>query len=116
MSRRDRERIAAEAAAAAWVAHVKATLYPKLRDSALFLALVPDEPDPQVCLQLGAAIFYDKPILLVCPRGRSIPPGLRRIAHAIVEDVDLEREAGQAAIQQAIERLLPNGRPPPKEE
>jgi hypothetical protein len=107
MSRRDRDRIAAEVAEAAWAAHVKQSLYPKIRESAVFLSLVPDDPDPQVCLQLGAAIFLDKPILLVCPRGRTIPSGLRRIAHAIVEDVDLESEAGQAAIHEAIGRLLP---------
>ena len=93
---------------ARWEAHVKRTLFPQVDGSAVWLGISPSgQPDAKFCVELGAAILYDKPILVVCPRGRTVPPGLRRIAHAVVEDVEWGTEAGREAVQRALAGLLP---------
>jgi len=46
------------------------------------------KPHPKFCLELGAAIMFDKPILLLVLPGVEIPLGLRTIANKIVEVAD----------------------------
>lgn len=96
---------------ARWEAHVKRTLFPRVDGSAVWLGSSPSgEPDATFCLELGAAILSDTPILVVCPRGRTVPPGLRRIAHAVVEDVDWDTAAGREAVQRPLADLVPESR------
>ena len=64
----------------------------------------PEEPDA-TCLELGAAIFYDKPIIVVAPAGREVPAGLRRIATTVIEG-DLADEGMAAAVAAAIREVV----------
>ena len=65
-------------------------LFPKLRDSAVYLGITPEDPDPKYCLELGMAIMLDKPIILLIPEGRTIPRDshLWRVADEVIEGVD----------------------------
>ena len=68
----------------AYLAHAKADMFPKLKGSALSLIIAAD-PDPKLCLELGAAILFDKPIVVLVPEGRVLPANLKRVASAVVE-------------------------------
>jgi hypothetical protein len=84
---------------------VKSELFPKMEASRVFMAISPNsEPDAKFCVELGAAIMYDKPIVVVVAQGREVAPGLRRIAHHIIDEVDLETPEGRSAL---ADRLYP---------
>lgn len=81
-----------------WEEHARRDLASKVASSAWVVTLNPaDEIDPKVVLETGYAVLLDKPIILVAWPGRStIPPGLRRIAHEVVElSAPLGTDAGQ---------------------
>lgn len=88
--------------------HAKDALFPKLKDSALSLTIVSDNPDPKLCMELGAAILFDKPlILLVLDAETKISANLKRVASAII--VGNPRDpATQKAMQEAITNVLAN--------
>ena len=68
---------------------------PKIASSAYVMNINPgDDPDAKVCLEVGAAILLDKPMVIVAPPGRPISGHLRRVADEVIE-VDLDTEAGQ---------------------
>jgi len=78
-----------------------------IEQSAVYLGISPDgEPDAKFCVELGAAIMYDKPLIFLVAKDRQMPPGLRRIAHAIVEDVDFDTPEGLEDIRQRIEPVI----------
>jgi hypothetical protein len=56
-----------------------------------------------MAVELGFAILLDKPVIALARRGRGVPPGLRRIAHAVIEmDHDLDVEAGRLELQRKL--------------
>jgi hypothetical protein len=85
--------------------HARREMFPKMKASAISLVLA-GEPDPKLCLEIGAAIMFDKPILVIVPKGRTIPLSLRTIAHKIVEDIDLQSSDSERKVQTAIEELM----------
>lgn len=78
---------------------------PQIKNSAITISICASDPDAKQCLELGAAILFDKPIVLFVPAGQTIPANLRRVASAIVEG-DLLDENTKAKIQEAIERVM----------
>ena len=62
-------------------------MFPKMQASALSLVIGSDEPDAKLALEVGAAVLFDKPLLLVIPAGRVVSASLRRAATEIVEVV-----------------------------
>jgi hypothetical protein len=86
-------------------------MFPKMRGSALSLVIGTDKPDAKLALEVGAAVLFDKPLLVVIPRGRVIPDGLRRIAAEIVEIDDFTSPAATTEIQKAITRMRSRARP-----
>ena len=83
----------------AYFLHAKADMFPKLKGSALSL-IVAGDPDPKLCLELGAAILFDKPIVVLVPEGRALPANLKRVASAVIEgnphDPTVERQMRDA--------------------
>ncbi len=63
-------------------------LFPKMKESAVFLVISPAdaEPDVKLCLEIGAAVIMGKPFLvLVDERRRQVlPPKLALIADKIL--------------------------------
>ena len=78
--------------------HFKRDAVPKIASSAYVMNIVPDadEIDAKVCLEIGAAILMNKPLVLVVTPGRPLPPGsnLRRVATEVIE-ADLNTDAGK---------------------
>lgn len=70
-------------------------LFPRLRDSAIYIGITPEEPDPKYCLELGMAILLDKPIILLLPEGRTLARDshLWRVADEVLEDIDFSDPA-----------------------
>jgi len=88
------------------VDHTRRDLFPKLEESSLFLSMCPSgEPDVKFCLELGAAIMYDKPIILLVMPGRAVPPSLERIAVGRI-DADPDTEAGREHIGREVRRIM----------
>jgi hypothetical protein len=88
--------------------HAKEELFPKMKASAMSITIFHSEPDPKLCMELGAAILFDKPIILVVPDpDRQIPANLRRIASVIVVGNPLDPET-QQRMQDAITAVLDN--------
>ena len=78
----------------------------KIGDSAVFLALFNEAmlKDPLCLMQMGIAIYMDKPIYLLVPEGAEIPLNLRRVAVRI--EYFKRDPSDMASIQDATTRLL----------
>jgi hypothetical protein len=91
-----------------FVHHMRRSSLEGITRSAVFLSLVPstDEPDIQFACELGLAILMDKPVIALAMPGREVPPGLRRVAHAVIElRHDPDTPEGEAEMREAIEPL-----------
>lgn len=79
-----------------------------MAESAYVMSLVPDQVDVKFAVELGLAIMLDKPIIAMAQPGARIPPGLVKVATAvIVADLDTEDGKKQAAgqLKHIMERL-----------
>jgi hypothetical protein len=77
---------------------------PAMKESAMCIAIHGEKIDAKMCLEIGAAVLLDKPIIITVVRGAAISPALRRVASEIVE-FDPSAD-GQKQIQSAIDRVL----------
>jgi hypothetical protein len=90
--------------------HAREEMFPKMKSSAMSVTIVPPDdadPDPKLCIELGAAILFDKPIILLVPSGRTVSANLRRIASAIVQG-DLNDPTVQKRLHDALSNVAKN--------
>jgi len=65
-----------------------------------------DTPDAKICMEVGAAVFLDKPIVVIAYRGARVPTKLFDIASEVVvcdgsmDDYDFQRRL-KAAVDRA---------------
>lgn len=85
--------------------HAREDMFPKMRDSAIALTIVSDDPDPKLCVELGAAILFDKPLICVVPPGRKVSSNLRRVASVIVQG-DTNDAATMQRLEDAINQVM----------
>ena len=85
-------------------------MFPKLKASAISLIIHAGDPDPKLCLELGAAILFDKPLIICAMKGKPVPPLLRKLARAVIAIDDFTSAQAQAKLQKAITSIL-GGRP-----
>ena len=98
--------IAASAATAAFIDHANRDVLPAMEKSALSVSIGSEKPDAKLCLEFGAAILFDKPMIIVAAPGQKIPANVKRVATRIIfGDVRDPRTAKElnAAIQSVIE-------------
>jgi hypothetical protein len=81
-------------------------MLPKMKASAMSLVIGAEHADIKLALEVGAAILFDKPLLVVVPPGRLIPEGLRRVATLVLEDFDFTAPGSQAKLKQAIDTMM----------
>jgi hypothetical protein len=80
---------------------------PAINDSVVTLSLISKRhPDPKMCLEMGAALLLDKPIIAICIDRAEVSQHLLKIAAAVVEVDDLTSEASHKKIQEAITRVV----------
>lgn len=91
----------------AFVDHFRKDALQKIVGSSVFTSLLPtrDEGDPKFWMELGAAIMYDKPLLVLAQAGSPPPPKLAMIADRIIE-VELDTEDGQRRAAVEIKAAL----------
>lgn len=91
----------------AWGQRVAAELFPKVGSSAVTISLVPSgASDVKFCVELGATIMFDKPIILVIRPGQQLPAKLVAVADEIVEmGEDPDDETTRTALREAINRV-----------
>jgi hypothetical protein len=69
-----------------FAASVRAELIPKLKDSSVFLSIIPENDiDVKFAVELGVAIMLDKPIIACIRPGTKIPEKLARVVDRFVE-------------------------------
>jgi hypothetical protein len=77
-------------------------MFPMMKASGLSLVIAAEDPDAKLALEIGAAVLFDKPIVILVPKGRIVPPGLRRIARTVVEIDDFQSSEARRQIMKAI--------------
>ena len=83
-------------------------LVPKIIDSAVCISLAPsdDSLDAKFCVELGAMIMLDKPIIAIVSPGQTISEKFRLVADEVVE-VDFASEAGRDVLNQVLAKYVP---------
>jgi hypothetical protein len=74
-------------------------------DSSVFSLTIWEHPTEEMCLQVGAAVCLDKPLILLAPFGTPIPNNLKRIANVIVEG-SMDDPTLQARLTEAINHVM----------
>lgn len=96
----------------AWTDRVRAELIPMIEESEMTVSICPvsgDDVDIKFAVELGVSIMLDKPIIVAVPPGRSVPDGLARVAHEIIEMAD-DPAVASALVDEANQRRLPTAR------
>jgi hypothetical protein len=81
-------------------------MLPAMKSSALTI-IITAEPDIKLCCEVGAAVMFDKPFVLLVTPGRRVPNNLRRLASVIVEG-EASDPATAKRMQRALENVLKN--------
>jgi hypothetical protein len=94
-----------------WLTQIRPAVARLLRmmgasDVSLTIVPVVGGADPKLLLEIGAAIWCDTPIVAVVFSGRAVPPGLRRVAHAVIEEADPESPEGRARVAEALRAIV----------
>lgn len=76
-----------------------------MRSSALVTVLMSGTPEWSLCLQVGAAVLLDKPLLIVVEPGSQVPRRLALIADEIVEGAVSDPSFAER-LQAALQRML----------
>jgi hypothetical protein len=97
--------------------HARRSTIPKMKECAFNLVIFGD-PDPKLCLEIGASILLNKPILVLARESQQIPLSLRTIAHKIVvlEDdymSERSRQLTRDAVNEMMTWIRSNPPPPP---
>lgn len=77
----------------------------KVSGSNIFLSLCPREPDAQFLMELGAAVWFNKPIITLAPAGRPVPDGLRARSERVIELADASPGSYAAAAKSIRDAL-----------
>lgn len=83
--------------------HFKENVLPNIADSTQFAALISGKmPDAKMCLEIGAAVLLDKPIIAICFEGAAPSQHLLKIATKIVEVEDLSSPRDMEKVRKAL--------------
>jgi hypothetical protein len=81
-------------------------ILPKMRASFVSLASIDGNIDIKICLEVGAALLLDKPLIIVASKGTWIPLKLRQVAEAVIDTEDLRDPAARERIQNAMKEAM----------
>ncbi len=87
--------------------HAEKKMLPKLMESALCVSINATKPDIKQCLEMGAAVLFDKPIVLVVPEGTQVSSNMKRCA-AIIIHGDITKSKVKQELTQALQSILKN--------
>jgi hypothetical protein len=78
---------------------------PAMKGSSCSIVIGAKEPDAKLCMEVGAAVLYDKPIILVIREGQEVSENLKRLAKEIVV-CDLEGDSVMEELNRAVKRVI----------
>ena len=87
--------------------HFEKEVAANIYTSAIGLAICPknaDEIDAKICLEIGAMILLNKPIILCIPPGSEIPEKLAKVVDEFVEYKPNDNQCKKALVE-AIHRM-----------
>lgn len=91
----------------AYLKNFRDNVLPHIAESTVTGILISNsKPDSKLCLEIGAAVLLDKPIIAICTDRAKCSQQLARIAVAVVEVDDISTEQGQEKAKAAINRVL----------
>lgn len=91
----------------AFFRRAKEYMFPRMKASAMSLTVLTADPDPKLCIELGAAILFDKPIVIVAPPDVPIPANLKRLAAHIIQG-DMSDPATGQKLRDALTAVMEN--------
>jgi hypothetical protein len=94
----------------AWLESAGRDMLPQMEASAISFAIFTGKIDPKLCIEIGAAVLYDKPIVLLVVRDSFVPANLERCAAQIVRG-EMNDPETRRRMQQAIEQVLAERKP-----
>jgi len=94
-----------DSAIKAWLENASRDMLPKMESSACAISIYSGKVDPKLCLEVGAAILLNKPIVLLVPLEQGVPWALERAAACIVRG-DAKDPATQKELSAALEWVL----------
>lgn len=86
-----------------WLFRAEREMFPKMEGAAISLVISSEKPDAKLALEVGAAILFGKPLIIVHKKGETVPVNLRRVASAVVEIDDFQSPEGQRKLIAALE-------------
>jgi hypothetical protein len=99
----------AEKALREFLERARHEMFPKMKSSAMVLSILPDgvKVDAKLALELGAALLFDKPIIIIVAKNEKVSPRLRMVADEYIEyEGGIDNPATQAKLQAAILRTV----------
>jgi hypothetical protein len=89
----------------AFLRQAEASMFGQMQNSK-FAIILAAKPDAKLAVELGAAILFNKPIIVLLPLGAPpVNPKLRAIAEGVIQ-VDLHSERSKQAAQGEISQIL----------
>jgi hypothetical protein len=93
-----------------WAKHVIDEMVPKMEQSSVAMALLPDgDGDVKFWVELGAMICMNKPIIAVVIGDREIPPKLELVADEVVRCPDGIDPIASEELAAAVTRVMQGG-------
>jgi hypothetical protein len=92
-----------------YLARAEREMLPMLADSAVSVTIFSGKVDIKLCVEMGAAVLLDKPIIIVVCGSEPVPANVRRVASAIIEG-ETSDPAVMRQLQDAITRVLAEDR------
>ena len=92
-----------------YLKHFEQEVLPHMMTSNVVVAILTDGIDSKICLEIGAAVLLDKPLLILTTAATLVPERLRRIADRIMVVGDKgtwKSEEAHARILQAISEIM----------
>jgi hypothetical protein len=87
--------------------HFEKYVLPDMMTCHVAIVIVTDSIDSKICLEVGAAILLNKPILIVTTNDSLVPEKLRSITEKVlVIEGDWKSEAATAMIHKAVTEVI----------
>jgi hypothetical protein len=87
--------------------HAEEEMFPNMEGSSMCMSFVTDKPDAKLAIELGACLLFDKPLILVVSKGMAVPARLLRLADAVIDLDDWQKnpEKARATVARAITQV-----------
>ena len=79
---------------------------PKMKQSVFCVAMFDEHADLFLSLQLGLALVFEKPLVVLALNGTPIPPKVRQVADYVIEGRSMKDEEVRRQFQEAVIQVL----------